>query len=222
VNFFDILRTRTADLVRAIELTPYSKAEYFRACEVAEDPLERARRFYIRSWQSRGGPTAQWRSGWRYQRSLKRSVTVTDEWQNTGRLQATAWRLKQVQIENADALKVMTQFDTSQTLFYVDPPYVPDTRNKSWDHHAYRFEMDDAAHRNLARSLHELEGMVILSGYPSPLYDELFADWQMHTTQARTQNLNKRATECLWLSPRTVAALGGKQMSFHMGEAKAK
>jgi DNA adenine methylase len=138
-------------------------------------------------------------------------------WQDTERLQATAWRLKQVQIENADAAKVMRQFDTSQTLFYVDPPYVPDTRNKSWDHHAYRFELDEDGHRNLARSLHELEGLVILSGYPSQLYTELFADWPCHTAQSRTQNPNKQATECVWLSPRTVAALGGRQLTFHMG-----
>src|SRR5688572_10794860 len=59
VNFFEIVRDHCEDFIRAIELTPYSRRELTKAYEPTSDPLEKARRFYIRSRQSRGGPTTQ-------------------------------------------------------------------------------------------------------------------------------------------------------------------
>lgn len=53
VNFFRVLRERPADLIAAIELTPYSRKEFIQAQEPCDDPLERARRFYVWSWQGR-------------------------------------------------------------------------------------------------------------------------------------------------------------------------
>jgi DNA adenine methylase len=66
----------------------------------------------------------------------------------------------------------------------------------------YVYEMDDADHRELARVLHAVEGMVVVSGYPSALYSELYAGWRVETTRSRT-NFTNLADECLWLSPRT-------------------
>src|SRR5258706_11196911 len=52
VNFFDILRGQTDDLIRAIWLTPFSRAIHLRSYQSTDDPLERALRFYVRCWQS--------------------------------------------------------------------------------------------------------------------------------------------------------------------------
>jgi DNA adenine methylase len=68
VNFFQVLREQTDDLVRAIELTPWAKAEWELAQVDDPDPVEAARRFYIRAYMSLAGPTAQWRTGWRRQK----------------------------------------------------------------------------------------------------------------------------------------------------------
>lgn len=55
VNFFRVLRERTGELLRAIEFTPYSREETYLALEPSDDPLERSRRFYVRSWQTMHG-----------------------------------------------------------------------------------------------------------------------------------------------------------------------
>src|SRR5205085_2408495 len=99
VTFFKVLRERTNDMVRAIELTPYSRSELDLAYQPREDELERARRFYIRAWQARGKPTGQWRSGWRYETRNHRGSRFTDDWNSLDRLWKIAVRLKEVQIE---------------------------------------------------------------------------------------------------------------------------
>jgi DNA adenine methylase len=58
--------------------------------------------------------------------------------------------------------------------------------------------------------LHQVEGLVVLSGYPSALYDELFAGWQT-VSKTMHDNGNNSREEYLWLSPRTVAALARAQ-----------
>jgi DNA adenine methylase len=115
-----------------------------------------------------------------------------------------------VQIECSDALAVIRRFDAPTTLFYVDPPYVLATRCERWGR-GYRHEYRDGDHRELASVLHDLEGMVVLSGYESDLYDELYAGWARVTR--RVQTLSPRsATEVLWLSP--SAAAHGRQLTL--------
>jgi DNA adenine methylase len=66
--------------------------------------------------------------------------------------------------------------------------------------------MDDAAHRELLDVLFELEGMVVLSGYPSDLYTEILLGWTCYSTSARISAACGMAsrTECVWLSPACV------------------
>jgi len=200
VLFFQVLRERTEELVEAITWTPFSRAELDLAYEIAEDDLERARRFYVRAWQGRGGPRAMWRTGWRYQKTNARGKRALDDFNDTTHLWAIARRLKEVQIECVDALRVLRAFDAPSTLFYVDPPYVWASRSERWAGHAYEHDMDDSAHRALAEALHQVEGAVLLSGYPSALYDELYGDWDRVSKEAKTDQ-NTTAMEVLWISP---------------------
>lgn len=110
-----------------------------------------------------------------------------------------------VQIEHDDAFKVIERFDGAGTLFYVDPPYVHDTRYITSKNKGYQFEMVDEDHRRLAALLNSVRGMVVLSGYPSPLYDELYPDWKRIEREVQDISGSGKQTECLWLSPRTVA-----------------
>lgn len=198
VNFFDVLRSRPDDLIRAIELTPYSRSEYVRAYDRDGDCIERARRFYVRSRQSYGSGEGEYRTGWRYQANDRRGSSVVNEWNQPEHLWEAARRLKVVQIECDDALKVIERFDTPQTLFYVDPPYLFKTRYS--DEHRYANEMTTAEHCQLAHVLRAVQGMVILSGYESDLYNDLYPDWSKVSKDTRT-NANHEATEYLWLSP---------------------
>lgn len=207
VNFFRVLRSNTEDLVRAIWCTPYSREELLlaRTSTTSEDPIERARRFYIRCWQSFGSGVGTSSTGWRYGKGDNGSdSSPIPTWNNTDALWQAAARLKLVQIEKDSALEVIKRFDHKGTLFYVDPPYVHSTRYHNSKSKGYAFEMSDDDHRQLAAVLHNVRGMVILSGYPSALYDELYSDWKVVTKDVQNISGKVAETECLWLSPRTI------------------
>ena len=201
VNFFRILRERSMDLIAAINLTPYSRREFLQAQESCADGFEAARRFYVWSWQGRGRAGVKEPGGWRFMSRNTRSQTPVYDWNNNQHLWAVVGRLKEVQIENGDALTIIKRYDTPETLYYIDPPYIQNSRGKRWGSAAYVNEYKDEQHWRLSDVLHSLKGMAILSGYPSALYDELYKDWWKVERKACKDNGVKAAVECLWLSP---------------------
>jgi len=113
-------------------------------------------------------------------------------------------RMSGVIIENTDALKLIRHRDDPDTLFYLDPPYLHDTRTSvATGGDSYRHEMTDDQHREMLDLIRSLRGMVILSGYPSRLYDEALRGWQRIEIKARasSQRGSVARTEVLWLSP---------------------
>lgn len=218
VNFFQVLREREEELIRAIYWTPFAHAEQRLSLEPTDDPLERARRLYVRSHLTISGPTAQWNCGWRRQKvfsrgrnGLGRMKPAAASFMETEHLYQVAERLRGVIIEESDALEVIRRYDNARAVFYVDPPYVATTR-KRWTASAYQHEMTDDQHRQLAETLHACRGMVVLSGYDGPLYQELFGDWRRLERQARTNgNTAETATESLWLNPAAAHALDREQ-----------
>ena len=107
-------------------------------------------------------------------------------------------RLLRVQIENAPALEVIQRYDSEETLFYCDPPYVHSSRG---DSKAYAYEMTDNDHRELARLLHNVKGKVAISGYQGTLMDELYKDWQPITEASKyCHSIKQPRTEVLWVN----------------------
>jgi len=204
VNFFTMLRERPDELIAAIELTPYARDEYTLSYEPATDPLERARRFYVQTRQAFGGFAGS-KTGWRTQRNRHRGTSITEEWRRLDGLWMAVERLKDAQIENDDALAVIERYDNPRALFYVDPPYVLSSRSQGRKRKRYEHEMSDDDHRALADCLHQVKGAVLLSGYPSPLYDELYPGW-LQVKKSATTNGNSSAIESLWLNPLASSA----------------
>lgn len=204
VNFFRILRTRPAELIQQINLTPWSRKEYENCLfdEQNESELETARKLFWRLWMSFSGQYITDRGSWR--RSNKGRRCMRDDIREDN-LFAASERLSRVQIENRDAFKLIRELDTPDTLFYLDPPYVFSTRTTS---NSYSHEMTNNQHREFAELLYTLKGFVILSGYSSPIYTELFErkGWLRVDRQARVMG-GAMKTESLWLSPRTAKAL---------------
>jgi DNA adenine methylase len=120
-------------------------------------------------------------------------------------LRAVIQRLRGVVLENRDATVVMRTHDGEDAVHYVDPPYVHETRSVRNSSPAYRHEMTDAQHEELASVLHTLRGRVVLSGYRCPLYDSLFSDWRRIDAAALADGARDRV-ESLWLSPNCPAA----------------
>lgn len=133
-------------------------------------------------------------------KSDTRGQTTLDDWRKTDYLYTTARFIQQnIQIEHGDAMTVIRRYDTPKTLFYVDPPYVHTTRGDRWGSSAYIHEMTDDDHRALSAVLHSVKGMVILSGYPGDLYNDLYAHWRTVHRRAYAER-NKPTTETLWMN----------------------
>ncbi len=201
VNLFRVLRQSPQDLIRALELTPFARAEFVESDQPSDDPVERARRTVVRSHMGFGSNSLNKRNGFRAH-SNRRSTTPAQDWRNLpDSLGAIVERLAGVVIENRAATAVMLAQDGPDTLHYCDPPYLPETRDKGGD---YRHEMSETDHAALLIFLRGLRGHVILSGYPSALYDEMLPGWERIDRPALADGARAR-TECLWLSPSTRA-----------------
>jgi DNA adenine methylase len=211
VNLFRVVRDpmQGRELVRMLTLTPYARSEFDTAYLSASDPIEQARRTIVKSFMgfSSTGIAGKWKTGFRA--NSKQSGTIpAHDWRNYPEaLERIIERLRGVVIENRPATQVMITHDSPETLHYVDPPYPSSTRQERWAGNAYRYEMSDNDHRFLAEVLHDLRGMVVISGYACDLYDnELYPGWQRVQRQTHAEGAAKR-TEVLWLSPNTTQAL---------------
>lgn len=204
VNVFRMVRERGEELRAKLELTPFSRDEYRLSFAPCEDPLEQARRTVMRSYIGFGSNALcrSVKSGFRAN-SNKSGTTPAHDWRNyPDALPALIERLRGVVIENRNGIEVMLAHDGPETLHYVDPPYVHSTRTK-WAgggaRSGYTHEMTDVQHRELVEALREFKGKVIVSGYHSPLYDELFDGWNRTERKALADGARER-TEVLWMN----------------------
>lgn len=203
-NFFRVLRDDKERLVEVIGLTPFSREEFNLACVVDPDvsSLERARRFFVRARQVRTGLAQVASLGrWANCKNTSRAGMsgVISRWLGSIEgLPEIADRLLRVQIENRPALNVIRLYDSPQTLFYCDPPYVHLTRG---DNKAYGYEMTDSEHRELAQVLNSVQGLVAISNYRCTLMDELYLlpKWIKHVAPEKTIHSTKgKRVEALW------------------------
>ena len=202
VNLFRVARDQGRELMDQLRKTPFARTEFVEAWLPAENQLEQARRTVVRAFMgfgsaaatlmNGGAPTTGFRAN-----SSRSGTTPAHDWANyPDALEAIIDRLRGVVIENRDAIALMPQHDSGETVYYVDPPYVAATRDKGSD---YRHEMTDADHRKLADVLHGLRGAVVLSGYRCDLYESLYAGWHRVDKFAFADGARKRI-ECLWMN----------------------
>ena len=211
-NFFRVLRDNKEALLEAIGLTPFSREELrIAVTEPAKgiSDLERARRFFVCARQVRTGLAQTASEGrWAHCKLTTRAgmAGAVSRWLGSvEELAEIAQRLLRVQIENAPAIEVIKRYDSPETLFYCDPPYVHASRS---DTNAYAYEMSDDEHRELADALRNVEGKVALSGYAGELMDELYGDWDTiqaqsrsaHSTNTGADNKKRSRTEVLWIN----------------------
>lgn len=217
-NFFRVLRDpgQSACLLELLQLKPYARAEFELAYEECDNPIERARRTAVRACMGFGSAGAtKGVTGFRID-TARPHGTAQHLWARyPSQLSAVIERMQGVLIENRPAIEVMRQHDAIDTLHFVDPPYVLATRvlqgsgNKGY----YRHEMTDDQHLELLATVKGLAGMVVLSGYPSALYEHELADWQVHTTASRISAGRGTAlrTECVWINPQCQKKLAAPQ-----------
>ena len=205
VNFFRVLRDRNEELIKAISLTPFSREEYFRAIYgslIGISEVERARRFYVRARQTRTGLAQTATLGrWANCKETSRSGMsgAVSRWLGGIEiLEDIAKRLLRVQIENRPACDFIETYDSPNTLFYCDPPYLHSTRS---DSNAYGFEMDELQHIELAKMLNSIKGKGAISGYRCDLMDKLYIGWSRFDAPTKQCHSSKKERqESLWMN----------------------
>lgn len=190
MTFWRVVRDRPGDLARACVLTPHARAEFDLARNAIEqgeeaDELETARRVWTVLTQGRTGRLR--RTGWRHYVDPAGSyVSMPDYLAGyVERLAPAAERLARVSLECRPAIEMIDRYGASEEVcLYVDPPYLGSTRGND---NAYRYEMrTEAQHVELAEALHACRAAVVLSGYPSPLYEAMYGDWYRRDFAAST------------------------------------
>ena len=180
VNLYRVLRDpeKFERFLRLAALTPYSREEcdyLSRTWDESQDDVERAWGFFVVARMSFAGSFGH---GWSNSVTHSRrgmAGAVSRYLSAIERLPEVHERLKRVQIEHGDFRHVIEAYDSEETFFYVDPPYIHATRGGV----RYRYEMTDDDHRDLVELLLGIKGKAMLSGYQHPVYEPLeAAGWQ--------------------------------------------
>lgn len=212
-NFWAVLQNGQsfAAFARYVEAVPFSEAEWQDAGRLLmpEDvaagyggwSVARAGAFFIRCRQSLAGRMDAFAplSRNRTRRGMNEQVSA---WLNAVEgLPAVHARLRRLAILNDNALAVIRRQDGPRTLFYLDPPYLHETRATTGE---YAHEMDEGQHRELLELLAAIKGRFLLSGYRSHLYDcvALARGWKRHEftlpNHAAGGKEKRRMVECVW------------------------
>jgi len=214
VNFFRVLRDRRdrGRLIELVEATLWAREEYCDALVARKvgkwtSDVERAWTFLVATRQSRNG-VAKHPTDWSRTvgRTANGASSRTSIWRNLPeRLAVAGLRLQAAQIECGHWAKILDDYDSKDTLAYLDPPYLHSTRNPR-NRNSYDHEMTEVDHARLLLRLKQFKGKVVLSGYASRLYDEILYGWhriEIETTSSASNRANKkrtRRTEVLWLN----------------------
>jgi DNA adenine methylase len=202
VNVFRILRDpdTAAELERLLRLTPFSREEFKASYEPATSAVDSAWKTIVRSFMgfSTDATTRGCKTGFRANKSSGK--LPAQEWSTYAEaIPAFTARLQGVVIECRNAFEVIAAQDTPETLFFVDPPYVDSTRGDGSAKHGYVHEMSDPAHRMLSLMLRGVKGKVLLCGYKSRLYEELYPDWRYADAKCYANGAHERH-ERIWMN----------------------
>lgn len=179
-NFYRILRDYGEELYESLYLTPYSREE-FEDCvkgwrELSNkavngiekldvtDQIEWARAWYVSVMQSF---THEERAKtWKNSKTMDLANTWNTHVEDLPRF---IERLRKIYVEHRDFMEVLKLYDSEKTLFYLDPPYLPETRTSQ---NNYENEMPLARHKEMLRWLNEsMKGQAVVSMYAAELYD---------------------------------------------------
>lgn len=219
-DVFKLLRDKdkAQELKRRLELTPWSYQEYVETdyIDESDDDIERVRKTIVRGYMGvSAGSINRNINGFLVRLDKDRSYTMAQPkaWTTyPDEIEKFAHRIRTVVLENRDAMRVISIYDSDKTLHYVDPPYCLGLWNRQ-DRKTYSKIMSDDDHMKLLELLKQVSGFVVLSGYDNELYNDTLKDWKKKSRKARNQ-LNDEREECIWISPKTTAALARRERSL--------
>jgi DNA adenine methylase len=203
IQIYRALRDEPGELISRLKRVPYTERTFRRAVTRSSKPfddyLSHAINEFILRRMSRGGLQKHfaWSTRKRGGQPGDKNAwnTILDE------LPKISEKLKSAFILNKPGVEVIKAFNDKNTLAYLDPPYLPDTRITK---QVYKAEMTTDDHINLAKALKTYKGKAIISGYPSKLYKRLYSEWTCKrkriANHASQQKVKPYKTECIWLN----------------------
>lgn len=205
-NFFTVLRDQPEELLHRLHLTPVSNAEYNACWDITGDPIERARRFYVRCRQSFYGLGSQRKNkGWHMAKSQLNSKggEAVSKWRNALiKLYEVAEIIRDTfQILNLDYKAAIDKVDAKGVFIYADPPYPLSCRKSQKD---YRFEFSDDNHVELINKLNTVKSRAMISSYENDLYNDLLTPatgWTKVRLTPKENNIRTgKVQECIWFN----------------------
>jgi DNA adenine methylase len=203
-RLFRVLRDRGDEFLAKARLTLYSEHQFDEAAQYppGADDVDMALCDFVRWRQSFGGQGGSFGFSTTRSRGGK-ADNVNGWWSAIAGLPEVIDRIRRVQIMCRSAFEMIPKFDHPAAVMYCDPPYVHSTRNAG-SRKVYNAEMTDHDHRELARLLGRCKSKVLLSGYRSAMYDELYKGWRLESfdiaNHAAGGREKARMVECLWMN----------------------
>ena len=200
-NYFKVLRDKTDELVRKLALTPWGRDEYNSSYIDNDDDsdVEKARKFAVRCWQGFGAAN-RYRNGFRSSQVGTSPQTAKIWGELPEILSRAALRLKNAQIENLPALELIRRYDTPDVFMYIDPPYLKELRKG----YLYKHEMTEQEHVELLSVLRVHRAKIMISGYDSPMYNEILTGGGWHNVSLKSQAEGGAIrVEVLWMNYET-------------------
>ena len=211
-NFYKVLRNKKKlnELIRQLALSPYSREEYKTCLKSLNDnrigEVERARCWFVAAAQSFSGLVGK---GWSFDKTgtcqfdcIESNKVLADYLRDIEKCINVHLRIRRVQIEKSDFRKLIPRYDTEDSFYYIDPPYLPVTRPDS-KKRGYQDEMTHEDHEELLDMLLKVKGKCLVSGYESELYERLTkAGWNKKKIKVgcgiSTKKNHVKRTEVLW------------------------
>ena len=210
MNFYRVLRSEKLfkKFLRRVKVTPFGRDSWEEARQkLAEEPIERrvarAVWFFVLNRMSLAGRMTDFAgiSKTRTRGGMNEQVSA---WLGTVEgLPAIHERLRRVVVENKPATELMLDHDVEGCVQYCDPPYLASTRTAQ---NVYgEFEMTDKDHWEFLEVAKSVEhAKVLISGYPSELYDKSLKGWNRRTfdraNSAAGGETKRRMTEVVWMN----------------------
>lgn len=165
INFYRVAQTDFVSLEKEISISLHSRSLHRDAKAIYENPhlfneLKRAWAVWILSTQSFCSGLDK---AWGYD-IKKNSTSLKIKNKREAFTEEVSIRLQDVQIECADALRIIMSRDNKDAFFYCDPPYY----NSDMGHYD-GYTIDDF--ENLLKQLSKIEGKFMLSSYPSDILE---------------------------------------------------
>lgn len=175
VNFYRVVQENWEELAQRFEWALYARDEFQRIMDrrnEERDSVTRAYDFYYRVYSHFGGKYND-ADDWGY----CRTKPASDLSKVKEKFKKAHERLIGVYIENRSFEEVIPRFDSPDTFFYCDPPYLGLS--------GYLYKFNETHHRTLRDLLTGIKGKFLLSIYDHPQIREWYASFHVEEIETR-------------------------------------